>query len=476
MSSSIKAVLDLDLSRFSASAKQAPKVLSDAMDVAGKTAGAQFGQAVGKKLGSKDAFKSFVGALALDVQSISNKIAETVTGGAQASWQKAAETADRITSAINARYEARLDTAGKIANIEREIARDTKDIDASPRSKIPWLTALTPILSVIPGVRDAIAQMRNAGGMPGMETDAEALERSQEAQARIAEKRLRMEALETQKIDEARAARNRRAEIEMSRKRGGPTSDDRLDEITRQRLDIIQEMEAKGTSQARQQQLQVDLDRLDLQYIREVNTELDKGRATRDAIREIERESAAIGETRAEHFARLQERIRDLLQKSADITRGEDERRQLRVRAAQAMAEAAKFEYDWKIKTASLDSSSKTESGRRSTTVQGTRARQAINFRAQADRARSQGRYDDAVRFGELADSYEQDFNQADRRGMLGAYRRRPALDPKAMQTRAARSERSAPPGTDLGPGLTTANQHLKSIDESLKPVDVNQS
>lgn len=81
MASSIKTVLDLDISKFKSNA-------AEAVSVAGRTIGGGLGKALGKKVGLNDAFKGFVAGIGISVESI----AEKLTGG----FKAAAEQAEKI--------------------------------------------------------------------------------------------------------------------------------------------------------------------------------------------------------------------------------------------------------------------------------------------------------------------------------------------------------------------------------------------
>lgn len=81
MASSIKTVLDLDISKFKSSA-------GEAVAVAGKTIGAGLGQAIDRKVGMKDAFKGLVAGIGISVETIAEKLTE--------GFKQASESAERI--------------------------------------------------------------------------------------------------------------------------------------------------------------------------------------------------------------------------------------------------------------------------------------------------------------------------------------------------------------------------------------------
>lgn len=81
MASSIKTVLDLDISKFKSNA-------AEAVSVAGRTIGGGLGKALGKKVGLDDAFKGFVAGIGISVESI----AEKLTSG----FKAAADQAEKI--------------------------------------------------------------------------------------------------------------------------------------------------------------------------------------------------------------------------------------------------------------------------------------------------------------------------------------------------------------------------------------------
>lgn len=81
MASSIKTVLDLDISKFKSSA-------GEAVSVAGRTIGAGLNKALERKVGLNDAFKGFVAGVGISVETI----AEKLTSG----FKEAAEQAEKI--------------------------------------------------------------------------------------------------------------------------------------------------------------------------------------------------------------------------------------------------------------------------------------------------------------------------------------------------------------------------------------------
>lgn len=83
MASSIKTVLDLDISKFRSSA-------SEAVSVAGRTIGGGLGKALNRKVGLNDAFKGFVAGIGISVESI----AEKLTSGFKAAAEQAQKIAE----------------------------------------------------------------------------------------------------------------------------------------------------------------------------------------------------------------------------------------------------------------------------------------------------------------------------------------------------------------------------------------------
>lgn len=93
------------------------------------------GQALHRKLGVKDAFKSMVTALSIDVHSIAEKIAEAWAGGTMKGLEEVRDLYEREGQLIEQNMLNRMNDAQKKAFVKREIQRATDELNRPRGSK-----------------------------------------------------------------------------------------------------------------------------------------------------------------------------------------------------------------------------------------------------------------------------------------------------------------------------------------------------
>ena len=98
-----------------------------------ETIAASAGSAIKKKLSMKDAFKSGVLALGLSIEKLSENLAEMFTGGSQAAWKSALDSANEAARTIEESTLRRMSTLRQIAELEKEIQRNAANEVAEPK-------------------------------------------------------------------------------------------------------------------------------------------------------------------------------------------------------------------------------------------------------------------------------------------------------------------------------------------------------
>lgn len=434
-----------------------------------ETRAAQLNKAFEKKLGAKDAFKGLVAGLGLGITEISTTIARALSGlseETERSLTAIVAATERARQALDSQLKGRR-TAGQNVEFNSEDQRRLQEELAGINARKPMRPEQRFISGMGMGVGTLLSNELEKNGFRSHRLEERAAEISAELQDLAGQK----EALENAKRDAARTKANSGASLGLAGRRaaGMPGTHEGAQylELIRQENSLRDEAAEKTTSQARREQLILQADQLVTRQLEMAAHWRETNRATAERIEQIERETAAVGETKGEAIRRLKRDALDADKKSRDLTRSEDERRGFRVQSAEKMAAAAKAEYDYKVKTANLGDSLKTPSGRTNTTSQGVLANRATNFRAQAERARAQGRFGAAVHFGELADQAEESFFTHDRQGMIGALGR----DPRKTGAGAKPSASTPPPAP---PELKSIDGHLGRIEASLTVVSVD--
>ena len=112
----IKAVLDLDISRFASNAAAATEVL-------GKTLGAAAEKQLDRKLGVHDAFKGFFMGLGLNVEGIAQSLARffaDMPEWAEKAYERITAASEKATAALRGQFAARNTPEAQIAALEKE--------------------------------------------------------------------------------------------------------------------------------------------------------------------------------------------------------------------------------------------------------------------------------------------------------------------------------------------------------------------
>lgn len=483
--------------------------------VQAESVAAAAGKQLHKKFGLQDSLKAGIIALGLNIEKISEKIAEMFTGGSQEAWKEGLDAAKDAARIIEESALKRMSISRQIAQLEKDIARNKEDESFKPKSETIQLPG-----RFAPGTRQ-LPETFIPGGTTtrNTESEAEASARANKAirdrlerEAKIAELEERQKRTEEQ-IADARHEMNAAGlegqekinslieqsdealhRLQEARKKGAETSALELDFLRRQK--VVREAIAamiKDADEGARRRLEEEK-RIAEDRVRTAERLVE----TQDRIQQIEGETAALGETTSERIERLRKESYDLLVKASDLNRSEDDRARLRVDAAEKRADAAKTEYEYKNKTATIEDSLDNGKGK-NTTGQGILANRAARAAAAARKARAQGRFGEAVKQEGIARDATEQFQTNDRAGMAGAMAAPPS-DPRfggiaarnsaIDQGLAARHQRLLQPrGADVGAArkedkggkndsaevrlLRESKAHLKNIEDSLKPKEV---
>lgn len=456
------------------------------------------GQQIHKKLGLGHAMKSMVLAVGIGIPEIADKLSRFFTGmteDAEEAYRRIVAAGERATQAIARQISARQTAGQQIASLEALNRRESRSGGMQEQS------TFQRILAQLPAVGGFAKNFQEHRGIFSAE---EIMAARAEESAAAAERSAAIDELKLKEADLARSAHTAALDQELAAKRarGEKNVHDRAEwlKLENQKLDLADEADSKSTSDVRRTQLRLQIEELTTRQLEMTAKARASDRTNAESIQKIQRESAAIGETRGESILRLKREAHDLDRKSRDLTRSEDDRRALRVQAAEKLSAAAKAEYDWRVKTVSLADSLKMPGGGANTTAQGVRARRIASYREKSTQARAEGRYGTAAHYSELANELEDTFFSTDREGMKGAIgkeRKGPALsewdkkyggqlaDRQKRITATYRGQRTGIGSLDLTRRRTTAgkspesafsaafsttNKHLAEIEKHLKP------
>lgn len=311
-------------------------------------------------------------------------------------------------------------------------------------------------------------QLRDEAAQPGL-TDSERKSLTLEAEQEFAAGRIGFKQLALQQ--EAQADKMReldRKAAELRETSGEKIVALRADEAfyAARAADSARTEAQRAEDAAKARELGIAADQLQVQRAIE-------RRGIEDQIRQIQQETAALGETKGEQILRLKRDAAFHDQRSFDFSRTEKERDADHVRAAQLSAQAAREEYEWKNRALGVDEAARGGGTYRT----GVAARQIQRNQTLADQARAQGRYDAALHYDTLARSGMEQFEQADRAGrQASADRAANPLAPGSWDARyasqmAVRNARLSIPGDRGATASSTSSGavELKSAAGDLK-------
>lgn len=185
--SSIRAVLDLDLSPFRRAASQAPSI-------AGEMA-----KQLGRKLGTGDVTKALLASLAIDAKAISETIASAIQGGSEDGWNKALDAARKYDDAVKDMIRTRMTAEQRIASIRDEARLASQDAgrrqaQLGEGEGSNWF---------VRNSGGAIRGLANRLGLAGAESESDAMTRQKNSATRAIELNKEAEELE-RKLQEER--------------------------------------------------------------------------------------------------------------------------------------------------------------------------------------------------------------------------------------------------------------------------------